>query len=95
MIRRVTGSIRIGKAAPDRVPEYGELRVTAGSAAEPVVSPLGGTGEFYFENLPDGRFDAVVEDANGTCAFVLEIPASDEPAVDLGELRCVPAEPSR
>jgi outer membrane usher protein len=95
LIRRVTGTMRIGDGATERVPEYGEIRVTPAGAPAPIVSPLGGAGEFYFENLPDGQLDAVVQDSQGTCAFVLEVPDADEPLVHLGEIRCATQEPPR
>ena len=88
LIRRVTGSVRIVDGGVERAPEYGEMRVTAPGAFEPAVSPLGGTGEFYFENLPPGRLDAIVQDGEGACTFTLEVPEADEALVDVGEIRC-------
>jgi outer membrane usher protein FimD/PapC len=43
-------------------------------------------GEFYVENLPVGRHRARVELLGIPCAFTLDVPASDEIAVSLGEL---------
>jgi outer membrane usher protein len=95
LIRRITGTIRIADARGARIPEYGEVRVTPRGASAPVVSPVGGTGEFYFENLPAGRLDAVVQDGQGTCAFGLDVPDTAEALLDLGEIRCVPPEVPR
>jgi hypothetical protein len=43
-------------------------------------------GEFYVENLPVGRHRARVELLGIPCTFTLDVPASDEIAVSLGEL---------
>jgi outer membrane usher protein len=92
LIRRVTGTIRIGEALNERTPEYGEIRVSAAGVAEPIVSPIGGTGEFYFENLAPGRHAATVQDDKGSCEFVLDVPTSAESLVDLGTIRCMSQE---
>ena len=91
LIRRVTGTIRVGPAPSERVPKYGELRVTPAGAGAPAESPVGVDGDFYFENLPSGRHSAIVQDDQGSCTFVLHVPESKEPLVDLGIVRCVPA----
>jgi outer membrane usher protein len=92
-IRRVTGSIQIGVAPAGRVPRDGELSVTPAGADAPVTSPVGADGAFYFENLPPGRHPAVVRDSSGSCAFVIEVPASIDPLTDLGTVRCRPTGP--
>ena len=63
------------------------------NACARVNAPLGARGEFYFENLPEGRHEAEVTFEGGSCAFMLTIPRSQEPALDLGELRCSVIEP--
>ncbi len=88
LIRRVTGSVRITDGTADRVPEYGEIRISPAGAPEAVVSPVGSTGEFYFENLPSGRHAAAVQDEKGSCTFSVDVPESGEPLVNLGALRC-------
>ena len=92
LVRRVMGTVRIGVESALRVPEYGELRITPAGAEETAVSPLGATGEFYFENLRAGRHPAEVRDAAGSCSFTIEIPDTKETLVDVGEIRCVPPE---
>jgi outer membrane usher protein len=68
------------------VPANGQLTVSAGGTQ--FISPLGGQGEFYLENVPTGRHSAVVEFGEGTCQFLLEVPDADQPFVDLGTLNC-------
>jgi outer membrane usher protein len=92
LLRRVTGSIRIGFAPAGRVPRDGELRVTPAGADAPITSPVGADGAFYFENLPAGRHPAVVHDGAGSCAFELVVPESIEPLTDIGMVQCLPTE---
>jgi len=83
-IRTVSGSVRVGTA----IPTFGELTLSA--AGKTYESPLGRGGEFYFENLPSGSYDASVEYHDGTCRFRLEIPAGNDPVVKLGQKTCTP-----
>lgn len=57
------------------------------------MSPVGGQGEFYFENLPPGSYPALVEDKDGACSFMLTMPKADTPIVSLGTIRCLEARP--
>jgi outer membrane usher protein len=68
------------------VPAYGKLTVTVGG--KPMVSPIGATGEFYFENIPSGRHAAVIEHGTIACEFELEIPKSEAPVITLGTQTC-------
>ena len=38
-------------------------------------------GEFYFENLPQGRHEASVVHDGRTCTLRIEVPRSDEPTM--------------
>jgi outer membrane usher protein len=88
MIRRITGTVRFVSGGEQRIPEYGDMTVVL--EGEPIVSPIGSTGGFYFENLPPGRHRATVEDARARCEVTLDVPAATEPVVDLGMLQCAP-----
>jgi outer membrane usher protein len=90
-IQRTSGSVTIVTAAGDDVPEFGELTLVGGG--ESVSSPLGAKGEFYFENLPEGKHEASVTYDGGSCSFILTVPRSEEPALDLGTLRCTSTRP--
>jgi outer membrane usher protein len=83
-IRTVTGSVTVR----DKVPAFGEL--TLKSNGKSYESPLGRGGEFYFENLSSGTYDAVVDYHDGSCHFRLEIPGGSEPVVKLGQKTCTP-----
>jgi outer membrane usher protein len=85
-IRQVVGRLRIVTGGGERIPEYGQFRVTVDGIT--IESPVGTGGSFYFENLPAGRHSAVVEDQTGSCSTVLEVPASRQAVTNLGELRC-------
>jgi outer membrane usher protein len=85
-IQRVTGAVLLTGSAGDQKPTYGELTIVA--AGERIVSPLGVDGEFYFENLPEGRHEATVKTENRSCVFILNVPHSEEAALALGTLKC-------
>ncbi|HJT16617.1 MAG TPA: fimbria/pilus outer membrane usher protein [Thermoanaerobaculia bacterium] len=83
-IRTVSGTVRV----KDIVPAFGELTLTQNGKS--FDSPLGHNGEFYFENLPSGTYDASIEYRDGTCRFRLDIPAGNDPVVKLGQKTCTP-----
>jgi outer membrane usher protein len=85
-IQRVTGTVVLTGNAGDQKPSYGELTIVA--AGERIVSPLGAAGEFYFENLPEGRHEATVKSEDRSCMFMLNVPHSEEAALALGTLKC-------
>jgi len=85
-VRTVTGSIVIKVNGADVPPAYGQI--TLGSGDNAPVSPLGALGEFYFENVAAGTYDAVTEYAGGKCTSKLEIPAAKTDVIKLGLLTC-------
>jgi len=86
-VQRVTGRITIVEGAESRTPSYGDITVTV--SGREVDSPVGGSGAFYFDDLPAGAHSAVVRDANGReCAFTITVPTSDAGLVNVGTLRC-------
>jgi outer membrane usher protein len=89
-IRRISGTLQILDGTR-RVPAtYGEISVSVdGKEAH---SPIGADGRFYFENLANGRYAAIVKYTGGRCMFTLSIPKSDEPVIDLGAVQCRLAE---
>jgi len=52
-------------------------------------SILGNNGEFYFENIKVGRYQATIETEEQTCNFSFEVPQTDDEMVQLGNLTCV------
>jgi outer membrane usher protein FimD/PapC len=88
-VQRVTGRITIVEGTESRIPSYsyGDLTVTANGRE--ASSPVGGSGAFYFEDLPAGAHFAVVRDANGReCVFTITVPTADTGLVNIGTLRC-------
>lgn len=85
-LQRSQGRIVLVVDGAERAPTYGELTVVSGS--ERLASPLGATGQFYFENLPDGTHVATVESKEGTCTFTLKVPVADGAEANLGVVRC-------
>ena len=85
-IQAVTGTVSLDAAGKVVVPEYGQLTVVV--AGQSITSPIGPTGEFYFEMLPPGQHQAKLEylGATGTCLVV--VPVSTAIVVKLGSITC-------
>jgi outer membrane usher protein len=81
-VQSVTGLVRVDALGRSEVPAYGEI-TAAGQR-----SPVGGRGQFLFENLTAGRHAAQVEYQQGVCRFELEVPQSAGSNVDLGTVAC-------
>jgi outer membrane usher protein len=92
-IQQIVGSVVLVRNGRREVPAYGELTVTVG--AESQVSPLGTNGDFYFENIPPGRYPAVVGHDGRSCSLTLEVKATEQPAQALGLVECAPTEAPR
>ena len=91
-IQRILGRVVLvtddGAPAPAA---FGSLTMTV--AGEPVMSPLGAAGEFYFENVAPGRHTAVVTQGQRTCTFTIDIPEIDGQQIELGTVSCAGAGP--
>ena len=85
-VQSVTGILAVRTGSARIVPASGELTVQIDGIAS--SSPIGNGGEFYFESLPAGRHPATVEYGGGTCRFELDIPASNESFLDVGQVVC-------
>jgi outer membrane usher protein len=85
-IQRATGTVAVQDSKQSVIPAYGQLTVTANG--KQFESPVGKQGEFYLENVPPGRHAAIVEHKDKTCEFILDVPSSAEPVVQLGNVRC-------
>lgn len=93
-IRTVSGSVAMELADKNVSPAYGQLTIHDGLIT--LTSPLGREGEFYFDSLHAGTFDAEVDSAVATCRFKIEVPMQDQPFIDVGRIKCLgtaPAEP--
>jgi outer membrane usher protein len=89
-IQRATGSVMLLTSAGEEQPSFGEISIVA--AGERMTSPLGNAGEFYFENLPEGRHEASVTHEGRSCVFMLTVPQSTEAAITLGTFTCTVAQ---
>jgi outer membrane usher protein len=90
-IRTVTGSVTIRGPKGEVVPTFGQLTLTANGKS--YESPLGRGGEFYFENIGSGTYDAVIEHHDGPCRFHIEIPSGSQSVVKLGQRTCTSEAP--
>jgi outer membrane usher protein len=103
-VQSARGTIQIDQRGSLLTPAYGQLivkycssgpcaRDAANGTAATLESPIGEGGEFYLENVPPGRHEAIVEFSGASaprrCLFTLDMPASSASSVALGALRCV------
>jgi outer membrane usher protein len=86
-IQRVLGKTVIESAGKSIIPKHGQMTITG--QGQSTDSPLGNDGEFYFENLKSGPYQAQIETKDYTCDFVLQIPPNNDETVELGTLRCL------
>ncbi len=89
--RAVKGLVRVEAEEREIVPAYGTLTLSAGGKR--IESPIGSQGEFFLENVPAGRYDALVESGSGSCRIAIEVPDTREQFFDAGTLRCRVASP--
>jgi len=83
-IRTLAGTLHLEPG--DGVPAFGELALP-GLGLEG-VSPIGGDGRFYLENVPPGGHLAIVVWSGGRCLARLVVP-EDSANVELGRVACV------
>ncbi|MDQ6779912.1 MAG: fimbria/pilus outer membrane usher protein, partial [Candidatus Eremiobacteraeota bacterium] len=85
-VRAVSGTVVVERASTRVVPSYGLLELEQGGTK--LVADLGEQGEFYFDNLVPGDYQARVEYGDRSCAFILRVPESGEPVTSLGSVSC-------
>ena len=86
-IRTATGTAAVQVPGSEPfIPAYGQISFTRDGKA--MTSPLGGAGEFYFENLTSGSYQAFIEYETGSCTFAVTIPDSSGDVIELGRLIC-------
>lgn len=85
-IQRATGVVNIVSAETIEIPTFGQLTIDVNG--KQLESPIGRQGEFYLENLPTGRHQAIINYQGNACSFTLAMPQSDEPLVQLGTIQC-------
>ncbi len=85
-IQILTGRIILESGAQLTVPAYGGMAVSADG--KQFETPLGMQGEFYLENVPAGRHEAIVEHESSVCRFTIVVPSLDTREIKLGTLRC-------
>jgi outer membrane usher protein len=85
-IQSIRGRLLVQTRSRELVPAFGQLRVDVTGGSE--TSPLGGRGEFEFENLTPGSYHAVAEFKEGRCSLTLRVPRSTEQIVEVGLVTC-------
>ena len=89
-IQTVTGTAVLRRPDGEAVAAFGQMTLSGNN--ENFVSPLGRGGEFYFENVTQGRYDALIETSDTSCSMKLEIPASTTNVVKIGRVVCTTQE---
>ncbi|MDE0828872.1 MAG: fimbria/pilus outer membrane usher protein [Vicinamibacterales bacterium] len=84
--RSAVGSVQLTDTVEGTIPTYGELRTVVDD--QPMASPTGANGEFYFEFLPPGRHAASVAYLGRTCDLTLDVPERELPMTDIGLVTC-------
>ena len=83
-LRTFTGRLQYRTGAQVRPLEYHLVAVEAAGRA--IEVPTGKNGDFYIENLPAGRHRASVQIRGSRCEFAIDVPATVETAVALGDI---------
>jgi outer membrane usher protein len=86
-IQEIFGSIVLVIHGKKVVPAYGDLSFMVGKKV--MDSPLGEDGEFYFQNIPPGDYEALVRFQEKAYIITLHVPESKSSFLDLGTLRFV------
>lgn len=87
-IQAFSGKLKSGPPGRLQPVEFQEIAFSVKGKAQ--VLQTGRGGEFYVENLPPGRYPATATADGKPCLFDLQIPASQETFVDLGDVVCRP-----
>ncbi len=85
-LRALIGILVLKIDGTERVPTPGRLSMTVGESV--FESPVGNDGAFYLENVPAGKYPAVVESDAGRCELSLVVPETEAVLVDLGRIVC-------
>lgn len=85
-VQSVAGTVRLIVDGVAIAPAYAQLRLTAG--AQTFESPVGANGEFYLENVPAGRHEAVLDYQDISCNLAIDMPASEAAVINLGTITC-------
>ncbi len=86
-LQAVVGKIHVRLGTANLLPSYGELVVHTSTGE--IRSDLGSDGQFYFELLPPGNYDAKVVFREGACDFRLRVPPSSDVQTNLKVVPCI------
>ncbi|MGY1518875.1 fimbria/pilus outer membrane usher protein [Luteimonas sp. A482] len=86
-LRAFSGRLRLRDGDGARPAVFGNLRLQHGDASQ--TSPLGADGRFYFEQLPAGRHQAIVDSDGRRAHCAIDIPEPLQSGIhELGEIEC-------
>ncbi len=84
--RAITGFVRMEVKGQEIVPAYGTLIVPV--EGRRIESPIGSRGDFFLENVPPGRREALVLFGDGACRVEIVVPDTQQQFFNAGTLRC-------
>ncbi len=82
----ITGTVNILEDGRESPAEYKIMFVQVKDKI--LEGPIGRDGEFYLENIPQGRHPAKIIHKGKDCIFDIIIPDSEEMLVDVGKITC-------
>lgn len=82
----ITGKLALIENGKETFAEFWWLTLYHNGAT--YESPVGRGGEYYFDNLFPGKYNAIIAKGEKQCSFELIIPESSELFTDLGLTRC-------
>ena len=86
VVTAVIGTVGISGIGGALTPSFGRLSLQ--SAARNWASELDHDGRFYLEDVPAGRYDAVIQYGGGECRFAMVIPHLTAIEQNIGEFTC-------
>jgi outer membrane usher protein len=84
-IHQIIGHLLVLDSGKRIVPANGQVTV---HSKPDLISPIGDDGEFYFEDIPVGTVNALVEYKDGSCSFNVVVPEFKEPLYKMGIVTC-------
>ncbi|HET9393303.1 MAG TPA: fimbria/pilus outer membrane usher protein [Candidatus Rubrimentiphilum sp.] len=85
-LQALVGTLQVLDNGKVVIPADGEVLVS-GNGFD-TRSDIGTGGEFYLENIPPGKYKALIRYAQGECTFDLVAPSSTQMLLNLGTLQC-------
>jgi outer membrane usher protein FimD/PapC len=87
-IHALTGRLTTRHAALASTIENRLAAFWTADLGRPRAMPIGHHGLFYLEDVVAGHYLVTVKLPEGQCSVLIEVPETEEPAWDIGEIAC-------